>query len=98
MALFKEHNFKGFVAGYWKIININQNFRTGRTSVSVGLYKDEDARNNDVNDFIITEAFDIKKIDLTREEIYNQLKTFVNSNIGDPERNNVVFFEGSKDC
>jgi hypothetical protein len=75
MALKKQKQYKGLTTEYNAIIATGYLKTTNKTSVSLGAYVSKEARDLDVNNFILelTESF-IFDGELTREEIYPLIK------------------------
>ena len=59
MALQKTKTIKGFFCNYWRIIETNANFLRGDAVVTLALYKDQTARNEDQTAIIETISFDL---------------------------------------
>lgn len=74
MALIKSKTIKGVNAEYWKIIHTDNNFRTGKTTVNLGVYVSEEARQDNVMNYLETENFEFDDVDLTRAEQYAKIK------------------------
>ena len=74
MALIKTVTFKGFDACYWKILKTNSDVLANKTSTKVGLYKDLAARQDNIENTLLTKYYDLDGIDKLREDIYTELK------------------------
>jgi len=74
MALKKQIDFKGITADYWKILRTSEDSLTNKTEVLIGLYKDAEARDLNVNNILLREIFHISGIDTDRAQVYEKLK------------------------
>lgn len=57
MALLKQKEFKGYVGEYWKIVDIQLDLVGSKMKVSLGLFKDRDARSQGKNNMLTREVF-----------------------------------------
>jgi hypothetical protein len=74
MALIKEVQYKGFTSNYWKIMKTTEDVIANRTSVRMGLYKDQDARTEGIGNTLLNQSYDLDGIDKTRASIYSEIK------------------------
>ena len=76
MALFKEQNYKGIVANYWKIILCKYNAISKRTTVTVALYFSKETRDADVANRLEEKDFQFDG-EITLENAYSKIKESV---------------------
>ena len=74
MALKLERKYNGMSCDYWKIVEAHSNYETDQTIVTVGLYKDEECRQDSVNNILEHKKMRLSGVDLTRAEMYTKLK------------------------
>ena len=74
MALKLATVYKGVDADYWKILEIQSNFRTSQTWVTIGLYRSEETRQESENYILDQKVFTIDGVDHTRATAYEELK------------------------
>ena len=74
MALNKNINYNGITLDYHKITDVIQDFKNGKCVVVVASYIDQNARIADINSMFKTAQYAIDIPDLTRAQMYEQLK------------------------
>lgn len=74
MALRKATVFKGIEADYWKIINLQSAIASDETYVTLGLYKDQAAREENIGNTLCERVFRFEGLDYTRETAYAKIK------------------------
>lgn len=74
MAIKNQYIFKGIIADYWKIIETIQDIRNNKTLVTLGLYANNKARLDDVNNILMNLQLTISGVDFTRDELYSEIK------------------------
>jgi len=74
MALLKPTTFKGVTAAYWKILYVSQDVISKKTTVGLGLYVNDAARLANIQNILDRKVVQIKGLDLTRPQIYAELK------------------------
>jgi hypothetical protein len=75
MALLLEKNYKGITANYWKIIDVHFDCLSNLTNATMGLYKDQEAREADpINNILETTAVQYDGVDFTRADLYPKVK------------------------
>lgn len=82
MALKKIKVMFGTECWYWKIISIGEDRISGTTTCTLGLYRDEVSRRENVNNYIDSQAYSFGGIKFSDAELYNLIKTqtdFLNS-------------------
>jgi len=75
MALIKTLNYKGQDYNYWKVISKNENRLNNTTFINIALYFNKDIRTASVNNYVMTINKILTGIDLTIQDIYENLKT-----------------------
>ena len=73
MALQKDILFQGINLTYHKIINLQEDYRQGKSVAVVASYLNKAARDADMNDIFKNEQFEFIASDLIRAEVYNLL-------------------------
>lgn len=110
MALKLKKQIAGYDYEYWKILKMSTDL--DNTCVRMGLYKDKETRDSNVNDFIEMKAIILDGTDYTRETAYQKIKEPVyvetgevdeDGNIkvdeeGNPLKQQINEFTNSEDC
>jgi len=74
MALIKNRKFKGYDWDYWIIYEVHACKKANLTYVTMALYKDQAAREENLEGHILLESHEIEGLDHTRGELYAALK------------------------
>ena len=86
MALQKNEDFSGITCNYWKILKLTPDYVEGQTSAILGLYKDADTRNADINNIVKEVKIWADGVQETRADMYPLCKA------------SGVYLEGADDC
>jgi len=74
MALRKIEDFNGVDCNYWKILSLRQDYVHENTTAVLGLYKDSETREEDVNNVILKRKVCAPGVFTTRELMYEECK------------------------
>jgi len=75
MGFIKAVDFKGFNPNYWNVTTLADNKATGKTTVTLSLYKDKATRTATPAATIAALTFTLQGVDMKRAQIYPMLKT-----------------------
>jgi len=74
MALKLNSNFKGTTAEYYKILAATSDSTVLKTKVCLGLYLSQDARTENINNFLERVILELPGANLSYDEIYTLIK------------------------
>lgn len=74
MALKKIVSYKGMNCEYWKILTILEAFINNKQTITLGLYKDKEARDDNPANYLDIKIIGLDGSDKTRTQVYTALK------------------------